>query len=108
MGNIFALTFGAKTFRTFIRIYSRLKIERLGANIKLTLRKALIRSVMSYVCPSWELVAQNCSAYKARFFVLLEIFQGSQRSAICTRLSTFLITKHNKIVQATSRNHAKS
>jgi hypothetical protein len=37
----------AKAFRTFIRIYSLLKIERLSANIKLTLHKALIRSVMT-------------------------------------------------------------
>jgi hypothetical protein len=42
----------AKAFRTFIRIYSLLKSERLSANIKLTLHKALIRSVMTYVCPA--------------------------------------------------------
>jgi hypothetical protein len=41
----------AKAFRTFIRIYSLFKSERLNANIKLTLHKALIRSVMTYVCP---------------------------------------------------------
>jgi hypothetical protein len=38
----------AKAFRTFIRIYSLFKSERLSANIKLTLHKALIRSVMTY------------------------------------------------------------
>jgi hypothetical protein len=36
----------AKAFRTFIRLYSLFKSERLSANIKLTLHKALIRSVM--------------------------------------------------------------
>jgi hypothetical protein len=36
-----------KAFRTFIRIYSLFKRERLSANIKLTLYKALIRSVMT-------------------------------------------------------------
>jgi hypothetical protein len=41
----------AKVFRIFIRIYSVLKSERLRANIKLTLHKALIRSVMTYACP---------------------------------------------------------
>jgi hypothetical protein len=41
----------AKTFRTFIRIYSLFKSERLSASIKLTLNKALIRSVMTYACP---------------------------------------------------------
>jgi hypothetical protein len=47
----------AKAFRTFIRIYSLFKSERLSANIKLTLHKALIRSVMTYACRTWELVA---------------------------------------------------
>jgi hypothetical protein len=49
----------AKVFRTFIRIYSLLKSERLSANIKLTLLKALIRSVMAYACPAWELAAHT-------------------------------------------------
>jgi hypothetical protein len=47
----------AKACRTFIGIYSLLKSERLSANIKLTLHKALIRSVMTYVCLAWELAA---------------------------------------------------
>jgi hypothetical protein len=39
-----------KAFRTFtsIRVYSVFKSERLSADIKLTLHKALIRSVMTY------------------------------------------------------------
>jgi hypothetical protein len=37
----------AKTFRTFIRIYSLFKSERLSANIKLILHKTLTRSVMT-------------------------------------------------------------
>jgi hypothetical protein len=41
----------AKALRTFIRVYSLLKNERLGANIKLTLHKDLIRSVMTYASP---------------------------------------------------------
>jgi hypothetical protein len=36
-----------KAFRTFTRIYSLLKSQRLSANIELTLHKALIRSVMT-------------------------------------------------------------
>jgi hypothetical protein len=43
-----------KAFRTFIKIYSLFKRERLSTNIKLTLHKALIRSVMTYACPAWE------------------------------------------------------
>jgi hypothetical protein len=49
----------AKAFRTFIRIYSLFKSERLSANIKLTLHKALIRSVVTYACPGWDFVADT-------------------------------------------------
>jgi hypothetical protein len=49
----------AKAFRTFIRVYSLFKSERLSANIKLTLHKALIRSVMAYACPAWEFAADT-------------------------------------------------
>jgi hypothetical protein len=49
----------AMGFRTFIRIYSLFKSVRLSANIKLTLHKALIRSIMTCACPAWELVADT-------------------------------------------------
>jgi hypothetical protein len=49
----------AKAFRTFIRIYSLFKSERLSANVKLTFHKALIRSVMAYACPAWEFAADT-------------------------------------------------
>jgi hypothetical protein len=45
-----------KAFRIFIRMYFLFRSEQLSTNIKLTLHKALIRSVMSYACPAWELV----------------------------------------------------
>jgi hypothetical protein len=49
----------AKAFRTFIGIYFLYKSERLSANIKLTLHEKLIRSVMTYACPAWELAADT-------------------------------------------------
>jgi hypothetical protein len=49
----------AKTFRIFIRLYPLLKSERLSANIKLTLLKTLIISVMTYACPAWEFAAES-------------------------------------------------
>jgi hypothetical protein len=49
----------AKAWRTFIRIYSLFKSERLNANIKLTLHKTLIRSVMIYACPAWDFAAES-------------------------------------------------
>jgi hypothetical protein len=48
----------AKALRTYLRTYSLFKSERLSTNIKLTLYKALIRSVMTYACPTWEYAAQ--------------------------------------------------
>jgi hypothetical protein len=50
----------AKAFRTVIRIYSIFKSESLSANIKLTLHKALMKSVMAYACPGLELAADTC------------------------------------------------
>jgi hypothetical protein len=47
----------AKAFRTLIRISFLFKSERLSVNMKLTLHKVLIRSVMTYVRPAWELAA---------------------------------------------------
>jgi hypothetical protein len=49
----------AKAFRTFIRVYSLFKSERLSANLKLTLHKALIRSVMTYANPAWEFAVDS-------------------------------------------------
>jgi hypothetical protein len=49
----------AKASRTFIRIYSPFKSERLSTNVTLTLHKALIRCIMTYACPAWEFAADN-------------------------------------------------
>jgi hypothetical protein len=49
----------AKAFSTFIRLYSLFKSERLSANIKLTLHKAVIRSVMTYASLAWEFAADT-------------------------------------------------
>jgi hypothetical protein len=40
----------AKAFRTFSRVYSLFKSERLSANTKLTLHKALIRRLINDLC----------------------------------------------------------
>jgi hypothetical protein len=52
-------TIAAKAFRIFIRVYSIFKSKRLSANIKLTLHKAFIRSVMTYASPAWEFAAHT-------------------------------------------------
>jgi hypothetical protein len=48
-----------KAIRTFIRIYSLFKIERLNANINLTLHNILIRSVVTYAFPAWKFATDN-------------------------------------------------
>jgi hypothetical protein len=49
----------AKAFRTFIRIYSLFESERSSTDTKLTLHRALIRSIITYACPAWEFAADN-------------------------------------------------
>jgi hypothetical protein len=49
----------AKASKTFITVYSLFKSERISANIKLTLHKGLIRSVMTYASPAWEFAANT-------------------------------------------------
>jgi hypothetical protein len=51
-------TIEAKAFRTFNGMYPIFKSERLSTNNKLTLHKALIRSVMTYACSGWEFAAE--------------------------------------------------
>jgi hypothetical protein len=49
----------AKAFRTFITVYTLFKNDRLSDNIKLTLYKALMRSVTTYACPATEFAANT-------------------------------------------------
>jgi hypothetical protein len=48
-----------RTFRICIPVYPIFINEWLGANIKFTLHKALIRSRMTYACTAWEFVADT-------------------------------------------------
>jgi hypothetical protein len=49
----------AKSFITFIRIYSLFESKCLSAKIELNLHKALIISVMTYACPARKLAADT-------------------------------------------------
>jgi hypothetical protein len=74
----------AKAFRTFIRVYSLFKSERLSANIKLTLHKALIRSVRTYASPAWEFAADShlVKLQRLQNKVLRTIGNFSRRTAV--------------------------
>jgi hypothetical protein len=71
----------AKVFRKFIRIYSLFKCECLSAKIKLTLHKALIRSVMTYTCPVCVLAGDTyvikLQRMQNKFLPTIGIFQGA-------------------------------
>jgi hypothetical protein len=89
----------AKALRTFIRIYSLFRSERISARTKLTLHKALIRSVITYACPVWEFEAEShplkLQLCKIRFSTPLVISRGAHRFQICIWLfiyHTFMIT----------------
>jgi hypothetical protein len=56
-------TLEVNDFRTFIRIYSLFRSELLSTNIKLALHEALIRSAMTYACPTWKFVAETHLLY---------------------------------------------
>jgi hypothetical protein len=49
----------AKAFRTFIRIYSFFRSERLSTNVKLTLHRALSIHIIIYAFPPWKVAADN-------------------------------------------------
>jgi hypothetical protein len=49
----------AKALGTYIRTYSIFKSKHLSAHIKLVVHIALIRSIMTYTCPTWEFAADT-------------------------------------------------
>jgi hypothetical protein len=44
----------AKALGTYSRAYSIFKTKHLRANIKLIVYTALIKSIITYACPTWE------------------------------------------------------
>jgi hypothetical protein len=48
-----------KALGTYIRTYFIFKTKHLNANIKLIMYRALIRSIMTYACPTWEFAADT-------------------------------------------------
>jgi hypothetical protein len=49
----------AKASGTYIRTYCTLKSKHLGANLKLIVYRALIRSIKTHACPTWEFAANT-------------------------------------------------
>jgi hypothetical protein len=49
----------AKALGTYNRTYSIFKSKHLSAHIQLIVYRALIRSIMTYACPTWEFAADT-------------------------------------------------
>jgi hypothetical protein len=103
----------AKACRTFIRICSLFKSDRLNANLKLTLYKALIRSLMTYACPAWEFAADThlLKFQHLQNKVLRINGKFPRHTLIGDSPTAFLVYSyllHREIVQATSIGHTKS
>jgi hypothetical protein len=100
-----------KAFRKFIRIYSIFKSERLSANIKLILHKALIRCVMTYACPAWEFAAESplMKLQRLQNKVLRTIGNSPKRTTVQDMHKAFYIPYVydyiTKSFQTTSRSH---
>jgi hypothetical protein len=100
----------AKAFRIFIRAYSLFKSERLRANIKLTLRKAMMKSVMAYARCSRHLplkIAAHIKRGSPHNWKFSKVHTGPQWFANGYQFSV-CIPLYDKIMQATSRSHTKS
>jgi hypothetical protein len=100
----------AKTFRTFIRICSLFKSERLSAYIKLIIDKTLIRSAMVYAVIRGRYLPLNIAApakqRSAQHWKFSKVHTGPRfahgvQASVCIRL-------YNRFVQAISRSHTKS
>jgi hypothetical protein len=85
----------AKTFTTSTTIYSLFKRERLNANIKPTLLKALIISVMTSSCPICEFEADThilkCQRLENQVLRTTGKFTYAQQSASCMWLCKYRI-----------------
>jgi hypothetical protein len=75
----------AKAFRTFIRIYSLFKSERLSSNIKLTLHYEYHDLLLPRLGDRSRQSSTEIAAPKKQ----IEIFQGADLFAICTWFSNF-------------------
>jgi predicted lipase len=104
----------AKNLGTYIRTYSIFKSKHLSANIKLIVYRALIRSTMTYTCPTWEFEADT-------YFTKLQRLQNRILRAIGnTDMSTTVhdlhlrvqnsvrVRLHKQIMEGTGKSFPKS
>jgi hypothetical protein len=83
-------TIETKAFRAFTRTYSLFRCEHLSSNIKLTLYKALIRSIMTYASPAWEFAA-NTHLLKLQRLVTYSLLRGTSDDGSLHRRSAIAV-----------------
>jgi hypothetical protein len=99
----------AKAIRTFIRVYSLFESELLSPNIKLTLYKALIISIMTYASPAWQFAADTHQMRSQRLQNKVPRTIGNLRRRFARGFQNSVrIRVYNKIMRATNRSHTKS
>jgi hypothetical protein len=103
----------AKASRICIKVYSLFKSENSNVNIKLTLHKALIRSVMNYACPICEFTAAHQHLKLQRQHnMVLRITEHFPRPILVRDLRSafnlpYIYDYIKKTLQAISRSHIK-
>jgi hypothetical protein len=82
-----------KALRTFLKIYSLLKSEKLSIRTKMTLHKALISSKLTYAWPTWESAADKqllkLRRLQTKYSVYLVAYRGARRPVTCIGRSKF-------------------
>jgi hypothetical protein len=93
----------AKALDTYIRTY-------MSADIKLIVYRSLIRSIMTYVCPTWEFAADihliKLQRLQKKVFRAIGNLDRRTRSAFCIWSLEFRSVRlHNQIMQLTGRSY---
>jgi hypothetical protein len=98
-----------KAYRTFIKLYSVFKSECLSTCFKLTLSKAVIKSVMTCAFPTWEFTAgthlMKLQQLQNKVLCTIDKFTRNAQFEIC--IMFFLILYVNDFITKLCRQKAR-
>jgi hypothetical protein len=105
----------AKALGTYMRTYSLLKSKHLNAHIKLIMYRALIRSIMTYACPTCEFAADThlMKLQRLQNRVLPAIGNLDRRTPVrdlhlaCKRQAEVILNHENPNVRAIGQGESK-
>jgi hypothetical protein len=103
----------AKALGTYFRTYTIFKSKHLSAHIKPIVYRALIRSIMTYACPTWEFAADThlMKLQRLQNRVLRDIGNLDRSTPVPDLHLAFKIPyvyDYVTIMQRTGRSHPKS